>query len=222
MQVSEMEERPPYVRFEQRAVEDRQKTQETGIFTYKDVDYALVTPHGSKDVHEEKADNWMRKQEKNVKDGRIPPQHYEYFKRCYDSYKEGLEEPESGSPIKDWAAISNAQRKQVLHANIRTIEDLAQAPEEAIEAIGHGARALKHKAQAYLESADTNKSANHIQDLENRNKRLEDQNEKQAKTIEELSERLERLESGYQETTEEPETNPAPAKKKRGRPKKTE
>lgn len=219
MQLGEMEKRPPYIRFEQRPVEDRGKTQETGIFSYKDVDYVLVTPHGSKDIYEEKADSWMAKQWKHVQNGRIPPQHYDYFKRCYENYKEGLEEPESGTPIKGWAAISSAQQQQILQANIRTIEDLAQAPEEALQAIGMGARALKQKAGAWLESADKGQSANRIQELENRKEELERQNEKQSQMIEELSARLERLEAGVKEA--ESTTEPAkPVKKKRGRPKK--
>lgn len=210
MDITEMEERPPYVRFEQRAVEDREQTQETGIFSYKDVEYVLVTPHGSKDVHEEKADKWLKKQEKHAQNGRIPMSHYRYFKDVYNHWKEGLEDPENGTPIKGWAAISPAQQKQILHAGVRTIEDLAQAPEESLQMIGMGARALKQKAQSWLLSSDTGKAANEISELRNKLQESEEAREKQSDLIEELSKRLERLESGSSEP-----------KKKRGRPKKT-
>lgn len=200
MNVAELEQRPPYIRFEQRAVEDRDKTQETGIYSYKDVEMVLVTPHGSKDVHEDLAENWLAKQAELARKGRIPQAHYDYFRRTYDNWREGLEEPLEGTPIKGWPAISPAQQEQVYQANLRTVEDLAQAPEQALHAIGMGARALKQKAQAWLESSDTGRAANRIQDLENKLADAEERNQKQAQMIDELSSRLERLESGGKKT----------------------
>lgn len=195
MEIAELEERPPYVRFEQRAVEDRNKTQETGIFSYKDVEYVLVTPHGSKDVHEARADKWLEKQKKYADQGRIPVAHYNYFKQAYDYWKQGLEDPETGTPVKGWAAISPAQQNQVLQANIRTVEDLAQANEEALGYIGMGARPLKQKAQAWLMSADTGKAANQIQELQKKLDESEEERARQSEMIEEMAARLERLEN---------------------------
>lgn len=209
MQISEMEERPPYVRFEQRAVEDRNKTLESGVFSYRDVDYVLVTPHGSRDVHEEKAEQWLEKQRVGSKHGRVPWKHVEYYEHAYKAYKDGLETPENGTPIRGWALISNAQQAQILQSGIRTVEDLASAPEEGLQAIGMGARALKQKAAAWLASAETGKGAAQITELERQLREEVTKNEKQAELIDQLAARLELLESA---TPQEP--------KKRGRPKK--
>lgn len=188
--IGEMEQRPPYVRFEQRSVEDRAKSNESGIFSYMDVNFALVTPHGSKDVFEDQAESWLEKQKEHARKGRIPEQHYQYFKRAYDSWKEGQELPEEGTPIRGWAVLSPAQQQAILQANIRTVEDLAQAPEDALHQIGMGARALKQKATAWLESADTGKSANKIVDLENKVQYLSEALDKKDKQIEELMAKL--------------------------------
>jgi hypothetical protein len=65
-------------------------------------------------------------------------------------WKKGEELPETGTPIKGWAVLSPAQQAAVLHANIRTVEDLAQATEEGITAIGMGGRTLKARAADWL------------------------------------------------------------------------
>lgn len=187
--IAEMEERPPYVRFEQRAIEDRAKSIESGIFSYKDKDFVLVMAHGSRDVFEDDAENWLSKQEAHARNGRIPKEHYEYFKKAYASWKEGQEMPIEGTPIKAWAVLSPAQQNTVIQANIRTVEDLALAPEGALHEIGMGARALKQKAQAWLDTAQTGKGAEKIVDLESKLQLLADENEKlQKQLIEFMSE----------------------------------
>lgn len=206
--MQELDERPPYVRFEQRPIEDRQKTKETGIVHYKDRIYALITPAGSKDVHEEIAEKWIQKQEENARNGRIPPQHLDYYKRAYKDYLEGVETPDDGIPIKHCPIFTAAQVKQILAVNVRTVEDLAQAPENVLERIGMGARPLQQKARNYLESGDQGKAAQKIQELETALDKSEKAREKQAAQIEEMADRLSVLEGQ--------------TKKKRGRPPKKE
>lgn len=184
--IGEMEQRPPYVRFEQRAVEDRAKSNETGVYSYKDVNFALVTPHGSKDVFEDEAESWLAKQQEHARKGRIPETHFKYFKSQYDAWKDGQELPEEGTPIKGWAVLSPAQQQMCIQANVRTVEDLALAPEDALHQIGMGARALKQKAVAWLSSADTGKSASQIVDLQNNVQYLTEQNEKLQKQLEQF------------------------------------
>ena len=84
----------------------------------------------------------------------------DYFRSAYKVWKETQEVPLSGTPIKNWPALSLSQVTNILSANIRTVEDLACANEDALAHIGMGGRALKAKAIAWLSTAsDTGKIA---------------------------------------------------------------
>ena len=48
------QDRPPFVNFEVRAEEDRTASIEQGHYVAVDVDYALITPAGSRDCVERK------------------------------------------------------------------------------------------------------------------------------------------------------------------------
>jgi len=148
-----MDERPPLVTFETRAIENRSESMKLGHYAFTDVDFVMVMPAGGKDVFEDRAENWLKKQEQHVRDGRVPREHNEYFKRQYAAFKEGGQEVIDGTAIKLWTVASPAQQKAIIQANILSVEDLAVAPDDALSAIGMGARALQNKARTWLESA---------------------------------------------------------------------
>lgn len=151
--VQKLEDRPPYVRFEVRAEEDRQASIEAGHYVGKDVDYVLVTPMGSKDCIERRVDEWFAKLQQDVSEGRCPQEWYNGFKAGYENWRAGKEAPVNGTPIADWPPISPAQFKTLQSIGVRTVEDLAAANEEVISRVGMGARALKQKAVDWLASA---------------------------------------------------------------------
>jgi len=151
--VSEREERPPLVRFERRAIEDKPATLKAGHVVYKDIDYVLVTPPYSKDCYVNKAEIWFDGQRQNVRNGRTPPQWLEYWEKIYDHFKKGEEAPLNGTSVKNWPAISQGQCKTLLAANILTIEDLAAANDEGIRRLGMGGMELRNKAKAYLQAS---------------------------------------------------------------------
>lgn len=147
------ENRPAYVRFERRAVDDKAATLAAGHYVSKDEDYALITPPYSKDCVEKKVSSWFPQVEVNVKNGRVPQSHLDFWKRAYQAWKDGQEEPINGTSVKDWNALSPAQCKNLISAGCRTIEDLAQANDEALKRIGMGAIELRQKAKAWLQAA---------------------------------------------------------------------
>lgn len=151
--------KPPFVIFETRAVEDREKSITEGHFVAKDVVYAVITPAGTKDRIEKVAEDWLRDLEEAVQQERFPQTWLNAYKQAYKSWCETREVPEFGIPVGDWPAISPAQCKMLLDLNLRTIEQVAEANEEALSRMGMGARALKAKAQAYL---DTSKGAGKV------------------------------------------------------------
>lgn len=195
--VGMMQERPAYVEFELRAMEDREKSIEAGHAVYKDVAYAIVTPPGGNLVTEKNAEKWLADlQKRNDPNAR-------HYQASYDAWKAGLEAPVDGTRVEDWPSITPAQIKQLRAGGVRTVEDLAAANENTVNRIGMGGRALKQKAQAWLDSASgAGKAAEELNALRQRTKEQDD-------TIQDLMKKVEGLQAALGET-----------KPKRGRPRK--
>lgn len=168
------EQRPPYVRFERRAVEDRAKVIKKGIYGTKDVDFALITPHGSKDVVEQIVDEWFEKLREAVKQERWPSLWLAHYEKQYEFWKSGQELPLDGTPIRNWSVPSPAQVKACVQANVRTVEDLAAANEATLRMIGIGGRGLKERAVAFLAQAGGAASSEQLVSLRQENAGLKE------------------------------------------------
>lgn len=151
-EVLNREERPAYVRFERRPMEDKQASISAGRYVAKDVDFALVTPPYSKDCVEYKVEQWLINMDRNVRDGRIPERWADQWKSSYQSWKNGQEMPLHGTPIKGWGVVSPAQQQTLIAMNCLTVEDLAGINDEGLRRIGMGAVELRDKAKNWLAS----------------------------------------------------------------------
>lgn len=192
--VQKLEERPPYVRFEVRAEEDRQASLDAGHYVGKDIHYALITPMGSKDCIERKVDEWFDKLKQDVSEGRCPKEWYNGFKEAYKEWCEGREIPVNGTPISDWPPLSPSQVKTLLSLQVRTVEDLAAANEEVIGRIGMGGRALKQRAIDWLTSAgSTGKASGELTALKVANENLQARNDQLEAQVKELATKVEAL-----------------------------
>jgi hypothetical protein len=150
------EERPPYVRFERRPVEDKAASLDSGRYVARDVDFALSTPAYSKDCVEQKVSQWLENTEKNVREGRIPSSWLETWKKALESWRNGQEVPLNGTAIRGWGLISPAQQEMLIHMNCLTVEDLAAANDEGLRCIGMGAIELRAKAKHWLQTMTDN------------------------------------------------------------------
>lgn len=181
------EPRPPYVKFEVRSEEDREASLEAGHYVGKDIVFALVTPAGTRERVEKKADDWIASLEEGVKQERIPTAWLAYYKNALKDFIEQRETPENGYPIRDWPSVNPSQVNTLLDMNIRTVEDLADATEEAVHRLGMGGRALKQKAQAWLDASNKKgKTTEEIANLRQQNAELlarDEEREKQLKTL---------------------------------------
>jgi hypothetical protein len=148
--VADRTERPAYVRFERRPIENKAATLEQGKWVGRDVDFALITPPYSKDVHVVKCDQWLANLEADLRNERIPLAWAENYRKQYHAWKNGQELPLNGTPIKGWGVISPAQQQTLTSINILTVEDLAGINDEGVRRIGMGAIELKNKAKAWL------------------------------------------------------------------------
>jgi hypothetical protein len=145
--------RMPYVMFEMRAVEDRAASIEQGKFMTKDVEYALVTPMGSRDKMEFVYSEWIAQMRTEAENGRLPEEWLAAFERRYDAWKKQEELPVEGTALKTWPPISPAQIKNLATWNVFTVEQLAGANEELIRRMGMGGRALQQTATEWLKAA---------------------------------------------------------------------
>ena len=187
MPIALMPQRPPFVTFEQRAVEDRNATIAAGGLVMRDVDYVIVRQVGCKDTVEKEAEGWLVDIEKAAMQGTYPGEWVRHFREKYQAFKAGQAEPELGLSVRQWPSLSKAQAENCMAAGVRTVEDVANMNEPTMQRVGMGARELK--AKAYLESRDANKAAEQITALQ---AQLNDRDTR----IETLETRLAALEAG--------------------------
>lgn len=150
---------PPYIRFEQRAEEDREATIKAGRLVLKDVDYVIIARAGRKDTAEQVVSDWFTHCERMARETppQWPPDWLAAHRKMYEQWKGGQEVTQPGFPIRQWAAITKAQAENLVMARILTVEHLAAAEEAALSAIGFGARELKERAKAWIEANKGNK-----------------------------------------------------------------
>lgn len=182
------EDRPPYVSFETKSIEDRAASIEAGLYKTRDVDFANVTPQGSKDRIERNVAEWFEALETQVAQGRFKREWLTGFRESYKAWKDGRELPLNGTPILTWPVLSPSQVKSTLDAQVRTVEDLATANEETIARIGMGGRALKDKAVSWLSAASGNgKVTEELSALRVKNEAAEARNVLLEKQVKELA-----------------------------------
>jgi hypothetical protein len=70
------------------------------------------------------------------------------------AWAKGQEPPVDGTPLEAWPGVTREQVEVLKHLHIRTVEDLAQTNEPALERIGMGSRRLRERAQTYLKSKE--------------------------------------------------------------------
>ena len=183
-----MKDRPPYVTFETRAIEDRNASIAAGHEVTKDVDFAIVTPMGSKDRIERVVSEWFEHLRVQTEQGRFEGAWYEAFKVNFRLWKEGQEPPLVGTAIKSWPLASPSQVRTMLEMGLRSVEDLANCNEEGLKRLGMGARALKDKAVAWLaEAAGPGRSVEALEALRVENSMLKERNDTMAEQLKTLA-----------------------------------
>lgn len=181
------EERPAYVMFELRAVEDRAATIKNGYYSTRDEEIAMITPPYSKDCIEMECAAWLRKNDDDERNGRIPATWRDKWKAAYAAWKSGQELPLDGHPIKGWGVISPAQQANLLQVGVKTVQDLAKANDEGLRRIGMGSVDLKNRATAWLKAeSGPGKAAQEIASLKVENATLAEQVKQLAATVDEL------------------------------------
>lgn len=181
------EERPAYVSFSRKAVEDKAASLAAGHYVAKDVDYVHVTPAYTKDVFDQKVSVWFAQKEADVNTGRFPQQWLDMYKAQYQAWLKGQSLPLNGIPIRGWGVISPAQQETLTRLNILTVEDLSLVNQDGLRMIGPGSLDLKNKAIAWLaELKDKGGNTMEIAALKSENKTLRESVENMQKQIADL------------------------------------
>lgn len=157
--------RPPYVTFERKPEEDRSDFVEGAPMKFKDVDYAYITPIGSKDRIERRVSEWFPQLLQQIREGRAEQSWYDAYKATYEAWKNDQEPPVNGTSIKAWPVLSPAQVKSLVALRILAVEDLAEANEETLSRIGMGSRSLKLQAIDWLKSKEKDGVSSLIQQV---------------------------------------------------------
>ena len=145
----------PWVEFKKVSVEDRTASVETGRYVAVDVDYACVTPAGSKDCIERPVKEWFASLAQQVENGRFPGEWLRSYKARYEAWVKDEEIPVEGTSVKNWAVASPAQVEMLLKLHVRTVEQLATANEDVIGKLGMGGRSLVDKAKSYVQQSSS-------------------------------------------------------------------
>jgi hypothetical protein len=146
MQLAEMQSNPNagseklFVTFDLHPRVNEAKSAAEGRPVYDDTEYIRIIVPGDKqnEVHRPATELDKRR-----------------YARQYADFKAGSREAQSGTPLKEWTAISASQAKELAHFHVYTVEQLANLSDANLQNIGP-IRGLQAKARYYMEKAAGN------------------------------------------------------------------
>lgn len=110
--------------------------------------------------------------EETMLDGEFLP-YYRRFSREYEAFKSGADDFVDGTKIETVAFLTEAQKKELAAVNVRSVEQLASMSGRGLYRLGPSGTAMREKAEAYLERAETGKAAQEAESLRRRVDELE-------------------------------------------------
>lgn len=199
-----MQERPPFVRFEEREMGlDSDATTREGRPVPRVVVMACITSHGSKDEHEKPVDEWLAQIKAKAMRGDYPIEWKNHFELQYTEWQKGHELPREGTPIKTWQMTTRDQARRLIAGGITTVEDLAAFPDSNLSVVGMDGRYLRDLAKSWItEAKDKGANARALADANVKISTLEE-------TIARQNERMQRMEARLdQDETPRPRGRP--------------
>lgn len=125
-------------RFYTKPVQNNFKSEQEGRPVFEDRDFVEILVPGDR---------------KTVSDGFVRDEHKRRWPRHYAAFKAQSEIPLDGTPVEQWASITRSQAEELKFAHVRTVEQLAALPDDALnKTMSMGGYALREKAQRHLEA----------------------------------------------------------------------
>jgi len=145
--------RPPAVRFEQVAIEDRNASISAGRKIYRDENHVFVRQQGSHDEVEKNAEEWLAQKNREAMEDKFPPQLAEAYQKKYEMWLKGVTVMD-GTPLKECPSFSKAEVLTLAGAGVHSLEDLAELPEAGLQNVGIGSRELRERARDLMKAAN--------------------------------------------------------------------
>lgn len=165
----------PMLRFFSEPVELPGKSEQEGRPVYIERDFVGITNPGSRD-------EVVRRAEDKAKED-------EFIAWAYKKWKATQEQVVDGTPIETVPFLNKAQVLELKALAIHTLENLALAPDTAMQRM-MGLRDLKKKAEAYMEAAKDSAVVTRMQsELDKRDRTIE----MMKKQMEDMNARFEEL-----------------------------
>lgn len=124
--------------FYNRAVLNKEASDEAGRPIYEDKVYIRIVVPGDKD----EVDRLARDEDK------------ERFPDRWKAFNERQEAQATGTPTGVWHEISPSQVAELAAANVTTVDQLALLPDDAVQRLGPGYTDIRKKAQQYITMRD--------------------------------------------------------------------
>jgi hypothetical protein len=86
----------------------------------------------------------------------VTEEHRHRFANQYAAFKNQQIQPQSGTPLEEWAPLTKSQVMTMKAVNVHTVEQLAAVSDGNLTNLGMGARELREKAIVYIETAQSN------------------------------------------------------------------
>lgn len=121
---------------------------------------------------------WVNKIAERLKNGHISKAYHDFCLARFNDFKKNVTYLPDGVPLKDWTGVNNeALKKKAIELGIVTVELAAEMNEQAMEALGMGARDLKTRAKAFLDAdRDSERTANKLVRLESESAAMAEKN----------------------------------------------
>lgn len=84
----------------------------------------------------------------------VTDEHRNRWPEAYKAFKDGRDLTTDGTPLEEWPILNRAMVAELKHLGFRSVENLANASDTALQTIGKGGYSIRERAKAFLDDAD--------------------------------------------------------------------
>jgi len=152
-----------YVQFYMHSVQDSAESLIQGRSIFNEVEYVRIRTPGDKSSIIERP----------LRFGPLPGDDNNRFAQEYFMFKQGVADPLIGTPLTEWPQVTSSQVNEMVHFNVRTVEQLATMSDTNAQNFA-GILKLREKAKVFLQNAKDQAPLLQMQnELESRDNQIE-------------------------------------------------
>lgn len=85
---------------------------------------------------------------------RVTTEHTGRWPKEYEAFKQGIEISPDGTPLEEWPILKRSQVLELKALGFKTVEQVRDMDDHAVQRIGMGGRMLKDRAMVFLDDAE--------------------------------------------------------------------